>query len=288
MKNSFKSQSAMEYLMTYGWAILIIAVVLGVLVQLGVFSSMSFAPKATPGGCQVFRTQFTPPSLQGTCQGALPQYVALFNGQNGYVDAGNAANLNLGANGGAGTIVVWFKTTKITREAYVFRVNPASPWNGFGFAISQNAGTKKLAFWSSSGSGTWVDANSIIVTNGTWRQGVVTFSGTSSTFYVDGKFDGTKTIAPVGAYSANFLIGLTNGASDYFNGTISNVQVYNVSLSANEIQALYLKGIGGVPIDLQHIAGWWPLNGDANDYSGNKNNGMSSSGVFFTTSWTSN
>ncbi|MDE1846069.1 MAG: hypothetical protein KGH53_02205 [Candidatus Micrarchaeota archaeon] len=34
-----KLQSAMEYLMTYGWAILIIAVVLGALYQLGVFNS---------------------------------------------------------------------------------------------------------------------------------------------------------------------------------------------------------------------------------------------------------
>ncbi len=42
MKNSvrkLKAQSAMEYLMTYGWAILIIAVVLGALFSLGVFSS---------------------------------------------------------------------------------------------------------------------------------------------------------------------------------------------------------------------------------------------------------
>ncbi|MDE1870554.1 MAG: hypothetical protein KGH71_06315, partial [Candidatus Micrarchaeota archaeon] len=31
-------QSAMEYLMTYGWAILVIAVVLGALYQLGVFN----------------------------------------------------------------------------------------------------------------------------------------------------------------------------------------------------------------------------------------------------------
>jgi hypothetical protein len=36
-----KAQSAMEYLMTYGWAILIIAVVLGALFSLGVFSSSS-------------------------------------------------------------------------------------------------------------------------------------------------------------------------------------------------------------------------------------------------------
>jgi hypothetical protein len=33
-----RAQSAMEYLMTYGWAILIIAVVLGVLFSLGIFS----------------------------------------------------------------------------------------------------------------------------------------------------------------------------------------------------------------------------------------------------------
>ncbi len=32
---AFKLQSAMEYLMTYGWAILIIAVVLGALFELG-------------------------------------------------------------------------------------------------------------------------------------------------------------------------------------------------------------------------------------------------------------
>ena len=38
-RRSFKAQSAMEYLMTYGWAILIIAVVLGALFSLGVFSS---------------------------------------------------------------------------------------------------------------------------------------------------------------------------------------------------------------------------------------------------------
>ena len=37
-----KAQSAMEYLMTYGWAILIIAIVLAALFSLGVFSSSSF------------------------------------------------------------------------------------------------------------------------------------------------------------------------------------------------------------------------------------------------------
>ncbi len=37
-KRRLKAQSAMEYLMTYGWAILIISVVLGALFSIGVFS----------------------------------------------------------------------------------------------------------------------------------------------------------------------------------------------------------------------------------------------------------
>ncbi|MEM3202167.1 MAG: hypothetical protein QXY21_00685, partial [Candidatus Micrarchaeaceae archaeon] len=80
-----KAQSAMEYLMTYGWAILIIAVVLGALFSLGVFNPMSFAPKASPGSCQVFRpngpgtTSFI--NLEGICNGEMPQYVMKLSGQ---------------------------------------------------------------------------------------------------------------------------------------------------------------------------------------------------------------
>ncbi len=52
----FKAQSAMEYLMTYGWAILIIAVVLAALFSLGVFSGGNLLGNscvASPGySCQ--------------------------------------------------------------------------------------------------------------------------------------------------------------------------------------------------------------------------------------------
>ena len=89
------------------------------------------------------------------------------------------------------------------------------------------------------------------------------------------------------ATPGNLQIGLTTaygiGGNQFF-GNIANVQVYNISLSANEIQALYLEGIGGAPIDLQHLVGWWPLNGNANDYSGNGNNGQINN-VNFVSNW---
>ncbi|MEM3227965.1 MAG: hypothetical protein QXK65_03425, partial [Candidatus Micrarchaeaceae archaeon] len=65
---------------------------------------------------------------------------------------------------------------------------------------------------------------------------------------------------------------------------VANNQVYNTSLSPSEIHALYDEGIGGAPIDLQNLVGWWPLNGNANDYSGNNNNGQAT-GVTYVTNW---
>ncbi|MEM0146940.1 MAG: hypothetical protein QW091_01495 [Candidatus Micrarchaeaceae archaeon] len=61
-----KAQSAMEYLMTYGWAILIIAVVLGALFSLGVFNAGSFL-----GSQCLLQAGFSCPSLSMTTSGVL-------------------------------------------------------------------------------------------------------------------------------------------------------------------------------------------------------------------------
>ncbi len=76
MRQKFASQSAMEYLMTYGWAILIIAVVLAALFSLGVFNTANLGPRAQPGSCHVFRpggpNTNTNLNLMGVCSGELP------------------------------------------------------------------------------------------------------------------------------------------------------------------------------------------------------------------------
>jgi len=41
-----------------------------------------------------------------------------------------------------------------------------------------------------------------------------------------------------------------------------------------------------VRIDLPNLVGWWPLNGNPNDYSGNGYNGAANI-VTYTTQWTS-
>ncbi len=76
MKGILKPQSAMEYLMTYGWAILIIAVVLGALFSLGIFNPSFLAPEVQPGSCQVEKPNgpgtSAHVSIQGNCHNELP------------------------------------------------------------------------------------------------------------------------------------------------------------------------------------------------------------------------
>ena len=53
-----------------------------------------------------------------------------------------------------------------------------------------------------------------------------------------------------------------------FNGTLANMQFYNVSLNSSQIMQIYDEGIYGRPVNYNDLMGWWPLYGDATiDYS---------------------
>ncbi len=274
-----RAQSAMEYLMTYGWAILIIAVVLGALFQLGVFNANNFAPKAPPGSCQVFRpngpgtTSFI--NLEGECQGELPQYVAQFNGQSSYILV-PTSSLYQPAN--AYTVSYWlYVSPSFVGTGCVFDDNwmSAGQEQFFvgGTTFYEKVGTTSVQLTSTIQFGSYVFV-------------VGTGSPSGENLYFNGQSVNSISTAPtLAATSIPLSIGACNGGSeDYFDGQIANVQIYNISLSQPEIQALYQEGIGGAPIDLQNLVGWWPLNGNANDYSGNGNNGVPS-GVTYTSNW---
>jgi len=277
-----KLQSAMEYLMTYGWAILIIAVVLGALFQLGVFNANNFAPKAPPGSCQVFRpngpgtTSFI--NLEGVCSGELPQYVAQFNGQSSYISA-TVPQINT-ASGGYNTVTFWMYWNGPT-GGMPFGFNLYDLWFPSGTCFGFNTGhSDAYGINPSSLAGKWVFVAAVFY-NGPYTG--------NNLLYINGipqALSQCSDSAQSGVATNNLQIsGWPYGSGYYFSGSIANVQIYNTSLSANEIQSLYQGGIGGAPIDLQNLVGWWPLNGNANDYSGNGNNGQINGGVTFVSNW---
>ena len=283
-----KSQSAMEYLMTYGWAILIIAVVLSVLFQLGVFSSGNFQPHAQAGSCQVSRTA-AGVSLEGQCNGLLPEFVGKSTGQ--YASIPDSSTIDSAVYNF--TVSFWLKANSQypggccwsvvnkgwgvqTRQWYFIAAD-----NGGGsirYGVNTITTTVEQDY-------SWNDYNWHFIT-GTFSQGTMTL-------YVDGEqkqqTSGMGVPVLTNTESIWILSQLNGGCGGdgCYSGDISNLQIYNVSLSPPEVNSLYLEGIGGAPIRPQNLVGWWPMNGNMNDYSGNNNNGQTYNGAFFTSSWES-
>ena len=273
----------MEYLMTYGWAILIIAVVLGALFQLGVFSGIG-VPRAQAGNCQVIKAGSgisQTVSLEGECQGQEPEYVASIPVSGDGISVTGVA-LPLGSS--ARTLTGWFQVP--SNGGYLDAAGWFGPscTTGYITALGQWPGDT-LYFWG------WDDfQSSFIIQPHVWYFAAASYTAgsTSVTVYLDGSSQ-TGTLSggvPLNTQPGSVVyMGHDPVCGDDFVGLLSNVQIYNTSLSANEIQALYVEGIGGAPINPQYIVGWWPLNGNAQDYSGNNNNGQAT-GITYSSSWT--
>jgi hypothetical protein len=278
----FKSQAAMEYLMTYGWAILIIALSLVVLYSLGIMNPKNFIPRAPPGSCFVFRpngpgtTDFV--SLQGTC-GYLPMYVASFNGVNGYI---NISSVNPTT---AITVGAWVKSATPSGYSGVWQL--VSKYNAYILGTGSRGG-QNICFIIYNGTN-WYDYSNCytVTTPQNWHYFVGTFNSSThqEKLYVDGVLVNTKTVSgTINPDTGPIHIAHREGVSvgtDHFNGSIANVQIYSTALTPQEIQYLYQQGLGGGPVRLQNLVGWWPLNGDAKDYSGNNNHGTINGGVTF-------
>jgi hypothetical protein len=276
----------MEYLMTYGWAILIIAVVLGVLFQMGIFNGSALTPKAAPGSCEVLRLAGQV-SLEGECQGQLPQYVAWYDGA-GFLDF---------------PLSLYVQYQQITISIWVLSSTPAS--NRYGILGSFDSstgqcvpvdfiqpgpgGTAMDLFVSNSVNGPIAAATSYTgATAEAWNHFVGTYNGVYGTMYVNGKAEGysPQTSGTLADYPLTWL-GAPLCGSYNFEGGLSNLQIYNTSLSSSEITTLYDEGIGGAPVKVQNLVLWYPLNGNGNDYGGNNYGSLTVSGgvVAYNGSW---
>ena len=286
-----RSQSAMEYLMTYGWAILIIAIVLVALFSLGIFNSANFAPRAQPGSCEVLRNS-AQTSLVGQCNGMLPEYVAQFNGQNASVSFGNGQSLSpeAGSNGKM-TLCLWYAVLSFSgyRGPLLKGEGGPSAGNGWEYTLDQNGNNLEGFSLFNRVGGTIADYNVGSLPVDTWIFSCFTYDypAQQSYYYINGAphvAAATWSLGPATAGTGNLVLGYGEGG--YSNIKAANLQIYNTSLSNSSIQALYKEGIGGAPINVNNLVGWWPLNGNANDYSGNDNNGVSAN-VTYTSAWTS-
>ncbi|MDE1834768.1 MAG: LamG domain-containing protein, partial [Candidatus Micrarchaeota archaeon] len=64
-------------------------------------------------------------------------------------------------------------------------------------------------------------------------------------------------------------------------GDIANLQVYNQTLTAQQVYQLYQEGVEGLPISNSMLIGWYPLNGNANNYNGTSAITTTTSGISY-------
>jgi hypothetical protein len=293
ISKSRKAQSAMEYLMTYGWAILIIAVVLGALFSLGVFNATNFAPRAPAGSCKLFRsTAIT--ALEGECSNIIPQSVAEFNGQNSRV---STAATGFPVGNSPRSVFAWIYWTGTQGSGNFYPITSygiASAGGEVSILYVYSATNPAVLYFSSFGSlGSNNFQSSFPITQNTWTfvGYTISGSGTTITIYDNGQSQtGTitspaNTVLPATDPADIGIVSSGNPSGRQFLGSISNVQVYNTTLDPAQVQGLYMEGIGGDPIDIGNLVGWWPLNGNTNDYSSSQNTGTGN-GIIFTSSWT--
>ena len=182
----FKSQSAMEYLMTYGWAILIIAIVLIALFQLGVFGNNNLEPKVPAGSCHVYRS-VQGASNVGECNGVLPQFVAQFTGISGsYIST--QLYFPEGTTEQAFTLSTWVYTTGTCPSSNFYCGILDADNGGAGWGLM--SGPTLADFWiAATVSGTTQDMQ-FTIPNKEWINIVVTYQPSGSQYvsnaYVNG------------------------------------------------------------------------------------------------------
>ena len=98
-------------------------------------------------------------------------------------------------------------------------------------------------------------------------------------YYVNGQLDkeATTTISPVDGY-CRMIFGAIDGGSEGLTGKLDDIAIYNRALTPQEIQNLYTGTTPAACLDLpanlqDGLVGYWPFCGNANDESGNGNNG---------------
>lgn len=98
----------------------------------------------------------------------------------------------------------------------------------------------------------------------TWFHIVYTSDGSNSKFYINAVSVNEVTFSATQNANLGFTIG-SAGSRGFWDGKIDDIRIYNRALSQSEITQLYNEPNG--------LIAYYPFNGNANDESGNGNNG---------------
>lgn len=161
-----------------------------------------------------------------------------FNGSSSYI---YRSTLNNPASSQM-TWSAWVKTSSSAATQVVIQQSRSSTLvtGEYLYQIETN-GRQNFWDWNNGFGYSQAGTSNTVLNDGAWHQIAFVKDGVNGTFYLDGQADGTKTAAQNNICGlTEFVIGKDYRDGDkFFNGSISDVRIYNRALSASEISAIY-------------------------------------------------
>ena len=180
-----------------------------------------------------------------------------FNGTNNYIETANSTALNFPSGYSLST---WINFTE-THSGNI--ISKHTEGQGNGYTLHTPLPQQTIQFWNSGG----IAETTNLFNDGLWHHIACTFDGDSIFLYVDNVLRSSNS----SSYTSNdysIRFGTVSSNSNYFEGFIDDILIYEGSISVTKIDSLY------------HLGGWdndlvahYPFNGNANDESGNGNDG---------------
>jgi hypothetical protein len=168
-----------------------------------------------------------------------------FNGNNSYVQIGNPPPLTMSA---AVSMAAWILPTGPGLSAQNIIVSKEAQYEMGRYPD----GSIGWAFANTSPGWNWIKTNAVAPLN-QWTHITVTYDGAFATTYVNGKrVDQRAATGPIGSADPtnnDFRIGGRQVGSQFFQGSVDEVQVFSRALSADEIAMLATRGISNPQLD---------------------------------------
>jgi hypothetical protein len=164
----------------------------------------------------------------------------VFDGTNDYVNL--SSNIGLPSGNTSHTVSCWiYKQGDNTSNGWVSLINWGTNsinQKRFIFVSSNSTNNNRIYTGYYSNDNNWGTG----ITNNVWTHLVWTFNGSSESIYLNGSLYGSRSVSNVNTVlSTNRDIGgyFDTGFISYYNGRISNLQLYNIPFSPQEILQNY-------------------------------------------------
>ena len=211
-----------------------------------------------------------------------------FNGLNNHIEVPDANNLRLSNTDFTISIWVYHNSLNSNSNCYLSKRSITQNSSGYIF-LSSNQVQNKYQFTVSNGCDPTAYSDSI-ARIGFWKNIIVSYKLaeqkiyfyqdgvlTNSTVGVNCNFQSTGGIPyPSSANNNPLIFGEDNGLINpyWLNGKLDDIAIYNRALTPLEITQLYTGQAIPSYLPTNGLVGYWPFCGNANDESGNGNNGV--------------